>query len=216
MPTTGRELRLVAHLSEQWQLSRSHRGAAPAIPDYAELPPASLRTRCGRSCFPCAISASSPRTLPRNNLDPNLVLALIRQESAFQETARSSANARGLMQVLPSPAASSRAKPASCPIRFQALSSRCQYRPGTRYLASLLQHYDGKVELALAAYNAGDSRVDRWLEELETWIWRSLWSVFLSAKRGGYVKQVLSSLAHYHLRNGRNPGSSADLQEDRD
>jgi soluble lytic murein transglycosylase len=69
---------------------------------------------------------------------------------------------------------------------------------GTRFLSSLLQQL-GKPELALAAYNAGKSRVDRWLEE-----WGDLDMVeFVEqipfSETRGYVKQVLSNRIRYSL-----------------
>jgi len=185
-----------------------------AIPDYAELPPASLPDEVWEILFPVRHFNIVTTNAARNNVDPNLVLALIRQESAFQETARSSANARGLMQVLPSTGRILAGKAGIVPYSVSKL-----YHPdanialGTRYLASLLQRYDGKVELALAAYNAGDSRVDRWLEEFGNLDMAEFVERIPFGETRGYVKQVLSSLAHYHLRTAVNPGSSADLQK---
>jgi len=205
-------------LSRIYQSNGNYPGAIAAlrraIPDYAELPPASLPDEVWEILFPVRHISIVTKNAARNNLDPNLVLALIRQESAFQETARSSANARGLMQVLPSTGRILAGKAGVVPYSVSKL-----YHPdanialGTRYLASLLQHYDGKVELALAAYNAGDSRVDRWLEEFGNLDMAEFVERIPFGETRGYVKQVLSSLAHYHLRTAVNPGSSADLQE---
>ena len=185
-----------------------------AIPDYAELPPASLPDEVWEILFPVRHFDIVTRNAARNNVDPNLVLALIRQESAFQETARSSANARGLMQVLPSTGRILARKAGIVPYSVSKL-----YHPdtnialGTRYLASLLQHYHGKVELALAAYDAGDDRVDRWLEEFGNLDMAEFVERIPFGETRGYVKQVLSNLAHYHLRTAVNPGSSTDLQK---
>jgi soluble lytic murein transglycosylase len=90
-------------------------------------------------------------------------MGLIRQESGFNPRATSSAGARGLMQILPTTASRSRR---ASRIRFTAARL---YNPtynvqfGCYYLRSLLEDFDGKPEMALAAYNAGDFRVRGWL-----------------------------------------------------
>jgi soluble lytic murein transglycosylase len=94
-----------------------------------------------------------------NSVDPNLTLALIRQESAFNPNARSRAGALGLMQLMPNTAR-----------RFGRVTNQQILQPtrniqlGTRYFRMLLQRYDGDAELALAAYNAGSNAVDGWLK----------------------------------------------------
>ena len=100
-----------------------------------------------------------------NHLDPYLVMGLIRQESAFSPRALSVANARGLMQVLPETAAHS-----TRPSRTRAAERRLydpnyNVRVGCAYLAGLLKDFDGRPELAMAAYNAGDFRVKDWVKK---------------------------------------------------
>jgi soluble lytic murein transglycosylase len=90
-------------------------------------------------------------------VDPLLLAALIRQESGFNERARSPVGARGLMQLMPATAR-----------RMERVSKRALFRPatnvrlGARYFRGLLARFDHDVELALAAYNAGPERVDDW------------------------------------------------------
>jgi soluble lytic murein transglycosylase len=100
-----------------------------------------------------------------NNLDPYLVMGLVRQESAFSARALSVANARGLMQILPETAARS-----NRPSRTRAAARRLydpnyNVRVGCAYFAELLKDFDNHPELALAAYNAGDSRVKDWVKK---------------------------------------------------
>ena len=90
--------------------------------------------------------------------DPYLVLSLIRQESAFNERARSPAGAMGLMQLMPSTAR--RMERIS---RKQLFDPQVNVRLGVRFFSHLLDRYSGDVELALAAYNAGPDRVDEWM-----------------------------------------------------
>jgi soluble lytic murein transglycosylase len=97
-------------------------------------------------------------------LDPFLVAGLIRQESEFNPGAVSSARARGLMQIM-LPTGRRLARTAGLPpVTVQQL-----YRPetslrlGTLHLKKVIDQYNGRLELALAGYNAGEHRVDRWL-----------------------------------------------------
>ena len=90
-------------------------------------------------------------------------MGLIRQESAFNPGAISSANARGLMQLLPGTAArQSRRKRG---VGRRIYDPAYNIRLGCAYLAGLVTRFDGRLEQALAAYNAGDSRVKDWLSQ---------------------------------------------------
>ncbi len=99
----------------------------------------------------------------KNNLDPYLVASLIRQESEFNPSAISYANAYGLMQLLPAVGkAMAREEGISHFETFQLLNPEINIRLGTRYLRQMLERFNGVPEYALAAYNAGDSRVTDW------------------------------------------------------
>lgn len=96
----------------------------------------------------------------RSGLDPWLVAGVARQESAFVPTARSSAGAVGLMQLM-----HGTARPLARSFgwgAFDLTDPRQNLRLGAAELARLLTRYDGALEPALAAYNAGPSRADRW------------------------------------------------------
>ena len=96
-------------------------------------------------------------------LSLNRTLAIIRAESAFDPFARSTANARGLMQIIPSTARLTARKNGISLGRIRNL-----YKPqlnimiGTAYLSELLAKFDGNFALAAAAYNAGPHRARRW------------------------------------------------------
>lgn len=98
-----------------------------------------------------------------NRLDPYLVMGLIRQESAFNPGAVSPANARGLMQLLPATAARQARRKRGVGRRIY--DPAYNIRLGCAYLAGLVTRFDGRLEQALAAYNAGDSRVKDWLSQ---------------------------------------------------
>lgn len=95
-----------------------------------------------------------------------LVLALIHQESGFDREAVSPASARGMMQLLPS-TAELVARKQGMGYEPARLTGDADYniRLGRAYLQELLDRFAGSRPLALAAYNAGPNRVDRWLRE---------------------------------------------------
>lgn len=99
----------------------------------------------------------------KNNLNPYLVASLIRQESEFNPSAVSYANAWGLMQLLPSVGKSLAREEGMAHFQtFQLLDPETNIKLGTRYLRQMLDRFGGEPVYALAAYNAGDSRVVDW------------------------------------------------------
>ena len=99
-----------------------------------------------------------------NSLDPALVAAVIRQESGWNPRAVSRAGARGWMQVLPS-VGQEIARSRRYPVWDPALlfDPDVSLEMGTSHLRGALSHYNS-VPRALAAYNAGESRVRRWAQ----------------------------------------------------
>jgi hypothetical protein len=91
---------------------------------------------------------------PSYGLDANLLLAVIEVESGFNPAARSSKDARGLMQLLPTTARRFAVEDIHDP--FENLLG------GMAYLRWLLDHYGGDLDLSLAAYNAGEDVVERY------------------------------------------------------
>jgi soluble lytic murein transglycosylase-like protein len=86
-------------------------------------------------------------------VDPALVRAVVETESNWDSTAVSPKGAVGLMQLIPSTAQ-----------RFgvnDLFNAKQNVEAGVEYLKSLLERYDGNLQLALAAYNAGEGAVDR-------------------------------------------------------
>ena len=96
------------------------------------------------------------------NLDPLIVISLIRQESAFNPQATSRVGAKGLMQLMPATAKRFNRK-----IRVNHLNDPgTNVSLGTKYLKQLLTRFDGNLIYTLASYNAGENRIDRWKKEI--------------------------------------------------
>lgn len=91
---------------------------------------------------------------PFYGIDPELVMAVIRAESAFNIKAASNKNAQGLMQLIPETAARFGVTDSWDPVQ--------NIKGGTAYLQWLIRHFEGKVDLVLAAYNAGEGAVERY------------------------------------------------------
>lgn len=96
-----------------------------------------------------------------------LLHALIRQESAFDVGARSRAGARGLMQLMPSTArrVARRLKVKGHSTARLTSDAYHNVALGSAYLESMLSRYEGSMIMALAAYNAGPHRVDKWIKD---------------------------------------------------
>jgi soluble lytic murein transglycosylase len=118
--------------------------------------------RVYRLLYPLLDREELARDAASHGLDAALVAGLIRQESGFNPRAVSIANARGLMQLLPSVG-----EELSHTLRFPLWNEALLLDPdaslqlGTAHLGSFIQQY-GALPRALAAYNAGGSRVSRW------------------------------------------------------
>ena len=116
--------------------------------------------------FPLDFYEEVERSSKKWDIPKPLIFALIRQESAFNVRARSTADAFGLMQLIPSTARQTARK-----FKIPYRSFRDLYKPskniflGTAYLKSLLNRYNDSFILSLAAYNAGERPVDRWRQK---------------------------------------------------
>ena len=135
-----------------------------------------------------------------------LVHALIRQESLFDVKAKSPAGARGLMQLMPGTAKEVAKK---IGLRYQLgwLTAQPAYniRLGSQYLADMLTRFGGSYPLAIAAYNAGPNRVDRWIKtygdprlgQVSFTDWIELIPIY---ETRNYVQRVMENVYIYRLR----------------
>lgn len=179
------------------------------FPDYDARPLSALPHGVWEMLYPMRHDRVISGEAAKYKVDPSLVRAIIRQESAFVEDARSSANARGLMQVLPS---TGRGLARGAGIGRYTVQKL--YRPevnialGTRFLAGLLIEYDNKLEVALAAYNAGTDRAEKWVREYSFSDMAEFVERIPFAETRDYVKQVLTNTAYYRLVAGATNAAS--------
>jgi len=147
----------------------------------------------------------------RGRPEPAFVLAIIRQESEFDAGAISSANARGLMQLIPS-TAQAQARREGMTYERAALTTDPQYNMtlGSAHLADLVDSFGGSYVLAIAAYNAGSHNVRNWIADwgdprsssvdVVDWI-----ELIPFSETRNYVQRVTENLQVYRYRLAGEP-----------
>ncbi len=155
------------------------------------------------------VAAAIPRNSP---VDAALALGIIRQESSFDPAVISPAGARGLMQLMPATAAAE-ARGLGVTASAAALTTDpgLNVQLGSTYLAALLTRFSTSVPLAVAAYNAGPSRVTGWLAvngdprpgsgadgpDMTDWI-----ELIPFSETRNYVQRVLENAVIYRAKLG--------------
>lgn len=142
-------------------------------------------------------------------LDKAWVYGLIRQESRFVKSARSSVGASGLMQIMPGTANYVAKKIGMSGFTLANLNdTRTNITLGTQYLNMVLANLGGSQTLATAAYNAGPSRPRQWRALLDKPVEGAIFaeSIPFSETRG-YVKNVLANATWYAAQFENRPQS---------
>ncbi|HEX3154469.1 MAG TPA: transglycosylase SLT domain-containing protein, partial [Candidatus Angelobacter sp.] len=171
-----------------------------AVPGYfsSEIP--QVPRKVWEALFPRPFWEELRKDAATNHLEPHLVASLIRQESEFNPAAISPANAYGLMQLLPS-VGKGMAK--ELKIRHfstdELLVANTNLQLGTRYFKHMMDHFDGKVEYALAAYNAGEDRVDDWRKNGKFADMDEFVESIPFAQTRDYVQAIMRNAALYQL-----------------
>ena len=136
-----------------------------AYPQYMTRDGDQLPLDAKRVIFPLDYWPLIERHASARSLDPYLIAALVAQESSFDPDVRSAANAYGLMQIVP---ATGKRLARSLGIRKfttgKLTDPETNVKLGTFYFKGLVNQFGG-AHFALASYNAGENRVERWIAE---------------------------------------------------
>ncbi|MDE1159245.1 MAG: lytic transglycosylase domain-containing protein [Neorhizobium sp.] len=184
-----------------------------------------LSLQIGKAAFARGIDVAAlafpigviPASADINGSGKALAYAIARQESAFNPTVISAANARGLLQILPG-TAQGVAKRHGISYKAERLTSDAAYNAtlGAQYLGEQIDRFDGSYIMTFIAYNAGPRRVDEWIarygdprgkpiDEVIDWIERIPFP-----ETRNYVQRVMENYQVYKTRLGQ----KADIEDD--
>lgn len=183
-----------AKLAEDWGWYRKSIQAMIEIQHWDDL---DLR-------FPLAFEEVVAGAAAATDIDPQLLFAIARQESAFSPDAKSPAGALGLMQLMPATARYTANKSGMRYRYHDLLKPAANITLGSRYLNTLLTQFEGNRILAAAAYNAGPTRVKQWLSASEGKIPFDIWIETIPYRETrGYVQNVLAFSVIYGHKLGQ-------------
>ncbi len=208
-PTKSEEKVLRARL---WAAAMQHQFATKLVNEAWDAQQELRRQPYLAIGFPREFMSQIEANASSRKIDPTLVLSLIKQESSFFMKAQSTAQAMGLMQLIPSTAreVAQDLKLGELLIPDDIFNPIKNIRMGTYYLSKLLRKYQNHVPLALAAYNAGPGKIDRLLRarpglaslaqtrgtapEDELWFDELPWD-----ETSFYIKAILRNLVLYRM-----------------
>lgn len=153
--------------------------------------------------FPLAYQDQVANAAQKTAINPLLLYAIARQESAFMADARSPVGAMGLMQLMPATAMQTAKQSGISYVPQDLLKPEKNIALGSQYLNQLLGQFNGNRILAAAAYNAGPSRVKQWLSKDDAKLPYDVWIETIPFQETrGYVQNVLSFSVIYAYRTG--------------
>jgi soluble lytic murein transglycosylase len=201
--------------SSDGETFRAMRVLKRALPFYTSAPIDTLPMGYWKILFPQQYWSAIEQDSAKNGLDPYMVASLIRQESEFNPSAISPANAFGLMQLLPSVGRSMAKEEGIHHFNeVELLNPDTNIRLGTRYLKQTLDKFDGQAPYAFAAYNAGDSRVTDWQSIGKYHGMDEFVESIPFTETRDYVQAILRNQSIYRELNGRaSPVSSTEQQK---
>lgn len=190
---SGPQLQAAGNLAAQWGW---HRSGIQAMIDAQSWNDLQVR-------FPMAFEDIVHQQANDQGMDPNLLFAIARQESAFAPDARSSAGAMGLMQLMPATARQTARKAGIRYRKSDLLTPETNIALGSRYFKEMLARFENNAAHAAAAYNAGPHRVDRWLADGRDSLDADVWIETIPfTETRGYVQNVMVFSVIYAYRGG--------------
>jgi len=153
--------------------------------------------------FPLAYQDEFTHWANEYGLDPILLMAIARRESAFNPHAKSPVGARGLMQMMPATARQvAKEKDVAFSDTDELLDYQVNIPLASYYVRSLVDKYQGNLIAALAGYNAGPNKVDRWLEDAPVTYDQFIESIPYRETRD-YVKAILAYRVIFNSLRGQ-------------
>ncbi len=184
----------VQHLARTLDHAGHHRLQIMALTKLVNLQPQRVSVETLRLLFPRPYFDKIDQWTPKT--DTAVLLGLARQESGFDQKARSAANAVGLLQVLPSTAREvKRSRKGGDMLNDAGMNIEI----GAAYFESLVRMFGGSIEKALASYNAGMGRVRGWDKRFGHVTNEQLYSDLIPFRETReYVTSILRNAYWYH------------------
>ncbi len=154
MEAQGAEPEVMLYLADLKQEYGSYQSTMNILSDILYKNPDLISKKTMEKYFPKVFFPIFEKN--SHGVDPFLLISIARRESAFNSRALSSANARGLMQVVPARKGKHRS-------RINLFNPEDNIKAGSQFFSDLLGRVNGQVHLALAAYNAGPMKIGQWL-----------------------------------------------------
>ena len=173
-----------------------------AYPQYMAAGGEKLPIEIRKVMYPVDYWPAIKKEAARRHLDPYLMASLILQESTFSASARSSANAVGLMQLI-----ASTGRHYARSLRIRRFTPVMLTRPdtnlrlGVAYFTDLMNRF-GAEHLALASYNAGEHRIAQWIAERPGLSREEFIDDIPFPETQNYVKRILSAAEEYRKLYG--------------
>jgi len=185
------EPELKVYLAELKKEQGDYRAKITILSDILYKHPSLISRRTMELYFPKVYFPIFEKNTPK--LDPYLLLAIARRESAFNARAISVAKARGLMQIMPATGLRMGMK------TKMLLDPESNVDVGSRYVFELLKKMNGQIHMALAAYNAGPQKLTAWTRRYESAISEPILFIDLIPYRETreYVASVLRNYYWY-------------------
>ncbi|MDX9730133.1 MAG: lytic transglycosylase domain-containing protein [Bdellovibrionales bacterium] len=209
VPVTPEEKAVRAHI---WSLAKNFLLASRLANEAWDAKFELRRPELMQAAWPAEFKSLFETSAKAKGLSPLLTRSLTKQESGYNTRAVSTSNALGLMQMIP-PTAREIAvdlKLGTLNLPDDMFEPKRNIEMGTHYIAKMLNQFKGHVPLALAAYNAGPTRLNRWLgsrptlagladsrssaSEFEIWI-----DEFPFSETSFYVKAILRNVLLYQI-----------------
>lgn len=198
-PSSSARWRAARALMEAGRTPEAIREARRAYPQAYALPGVEAPEAFWKAVYPLPFLDGLKKAAGAVSLPPLLVGSVVRQESLWDPRAVSRSGALGLMQLMPLTA-----RAVARQAGLDAFSADRSFDPewnlsaGSRYLASLLDRYGGRLPVALAAYNAGPGRADEWLARPGAPREPDLWIESIPFRETrSYVRRILLNLWEY-------------------